>query len=269
MANELIHVIVQYRNDRLSARAAEYDECVRRNLANPWVRRVHNLCEPGTVMLEEFRNHPKYTEKNLDHWLTYRDAFDYANAHLLGEMVCLCNLDIFLDAEKTDWQIASNMISQKMVLCLARWEWNGGAPSLDPGFIVKAMANTQDAWFFRAPVNVPDCEFEIGMLGCDNAIAERIKRAGFFPINAPQTFHIFHVDKVRGKTSANHIDVHRQETAIRPPNRHPERSGQWLVPDYDQIKSLDEVAKALNLNPLQKYAAICELLNKCQVHNPD
>ena len=38
-----IHLIVQYCNDPRPARAAEYDECFRRNLANPHVVAVHNL----------------------------------------------------------------------------------------------------------------------------------------------------------------------------------------------------------------------------------
>jgi hypothetical protein len=78
------------------------------------------------------------------------------------------------------------------------------------------------------------------------------------------------MDKARGKTAANQFQIHQMEAGNRPPNRHPERRGQWLIPDFDQIKSLDEMARALGLNDLQRYQAICGLLNKHhQIQNPD
>jgi hypothetical protein len=56
-----------------------------------------------------------------------------------------------------------------------------------PGFARIAFAVAQDAWIFRAPFEVADCDFEIGTLGCDNALAHRIKCAGRLPINSPRT----------------------------------------------------------------------------------
>ena len=94
---EAIHVIVQYCNDPRPARQAEYEHCVRTNLANSSVIKLHNLMEPKTVVPDEFRKHPKYVERTLDHWMTYSDALEYANQELAGEVACLCNLDIFLD----------------------------------------------------------------------------------------------------------------------------------------------------------------------------
>jgi hypothetical protein len=204
--------------------------------------------------------------------MTFQDAFAYANQHLAGQMVCICNLDIFLDSENTDWQIASRLADSRIVLCLSRWEWdgNGGAHRDPAGMAYFGMADAQDAWIFRSPLTVPDCDFEIGMLGCDNAIAERFCRAGMTPVNAPNKFRIFHIDKIREKSFANQFDVHKQEAANRPKNQHPERRGQWLIPDIDHFKTLDELATALKLNDLQKYVAICDLLNKHnRISNPD
>ena len=45
-----LHVVVSYFNARQPERAAEYDECVRRNLANLFVAGLHNLLEPGVVV---------------------------------------------------------------------------------------------------------------------------------------------------------------------------------------------------------------------------
>ncbi len=180
-----LDLLIQYVNAPQPARAAEYDYCVRRNLANPSIASVHSLNTPDTVAPEEFRNHPKYHESPIEKWMTYRDAFAYANRHLTGKTVCIANLDIFLDAEDSDWPRAAEMVSQPLVLCLSRLEFNAdGTTFEDPGFERVAFAVTQDAWIFRAPFEVPDCDFEIGTLGCDNALAHRIKRAGRLPVNS-------------------------------------------------------------------------------------
>src|SRR5205085_12236877 len=128
---------------------------------------------------------------------------------------------------------------------LSRTEWDiDGKMFLDPGLAQMAFANSQDAWIFKAPMELPDCDFEIGSLGCDNAIAERIKRSGRVPINAASRFRIFHYDRWRGKNFANQAEVHKSESAWRP-SRHPERDGQYLVPDIDQLRSVDQILNAL------------------------
>ncbi len=66
------------------------------------------------------------------------------------------------------------------------------------------------------PLAVPDCEFEIGELGSDNAIAHRILRTGRTPVNAPDRFRIFHYDQFRGKVFLNQSAVHGG-ASTRPP----------------------------------------------------
>jgi hypothetical protein len=258
--NTGIHLIIQYCNDPRPARAAEYDECLRRNLANPAIAAVHNLVEAQTVVPEEFRSHPRYKEHPLGRWMTYKDAFDFANASLAGQPVCIANLDIFLD-QASNWQEAMQAIQSQFVFCLSRVEWDSdGRTFLDPVLSQLAYAQTQDAWLFQAPFEVPNCDFEIGTLGCDNAIAHRIKMTGRVPVNAGSRFRIFHYDRARGKVAANARDIHGAERKARP-RRKPEEEGQYLLPDIDKIKSLDQLFATLKVNDIQKYRAICEALN--------
>jgi hypothetical protein len=257
-----LHLLIQYCNSPLPARQAEYDFCVRRNLHNPWIAKVHNLVEPATTVPDEFRTHPKYVEHPLDHWMTYADALQYANENLAGQVACLANLDIFLDDSQTQWSNISPLLDAGAVLCLSRIEFDaGGKTFLEPGFIEWAFANTQDAWIFRAPFSVPDCGFEIGTLGCDNAFAERVRRAGRLPFNAPGRFRIYHFDRCRGKTFENQHEVQAAERAGRP-RRRPEKDGQFLVPDFDRVKSVDALLKNLKVSDLQKYSIICEVMNR-------
>jgi len=117
-----IHLIIQYCNDPRPGRQAEYDECLRRNLACPAIVAVHNLVEPQTTVPEEFRGHPKMHEQRLDRWMTYQDAFAHANERLPGEVVAVTNLDIFLDPT-SDWSDLG-FLSNGVVLCLSRFEWD-------------------------------------------------------------------------------------------------------------------------------------------------
>jgi hypothetical protein len=263
-----LHVIVQYSNHPLPQRAAEYDECVRRNLANPHIAKLHNLVEPQTIVPAEFKSHPKYVQQPLPRWMTYRDAFNYANANLAGEIVCLCNLDIFLDPT-SPWEATRPILEDRIVLCQSRIEFDPpNAPFKDPGFSKMAFANSQDAWLFVPPFEVPDCDFEVGVLGCDNAIADRIHRGGRVPVNLADRYRIFHYDRVRKKTSKNQEEVHASE-ASRRPQRHPEREGQYLVPNFDQVNSADEIINSLNVTPMERYQVICSVINQLlKIHNP-
>ncbi len=260
-----LHVIQQYINAQQPARAAEYDECVRRNLANPYVAALHNLCEPQVVVPEEFRHHPKYREHRVSKWLTYQAAFEYANHELVGEVVCVCNLDIFLDAADSDWTEAARIVQEPIVLCLSRIEYNGdGSTFKDPGFERIAFANTQDAWVFRSPIEVPESDFELGTLGCDNAIAHRIKKAGRQPVNAPNRFKIFHYDRCRGKDSGNQLHVHAHDRHGRgySVSTYPEKQGCYLVPDFDAIRSVDALLSSLGVSDMHKYEIICDIVSR-------
>lgn len=257
-----LHLIIQYCNDPRPQRQAEYDECLRRNLGNPHIAAVHNLVEPQTNVPEEFRSHAKYEEHELPRWMRYRDAFDFAATNLAEQICAIANLDIFLDPT-SDWDQAAQLMDKNLVLCLSRIEFDpAGAPFKDPGLNQVGFANSQDAWVFRAPLNVPECDFEIGTLGCDNAIAERFKRAGKIPANLADRFRIFHFDRARGKTFANQSVVHAADRTQRGrPHPHPERDGQYLVPNMDQVKSVDQVLNSLRVSELDRYMIICDVMS--------
>jgi hypothetical protein len=255
-----IHLIVQYCNDPRPARQAEYDECLRRNLANPHIAAVHDLVEAAAGVPEEFRDHSRHRMQTLPRWMTYRDAFGYASANLAGEIVAIANLDIFLDPA-SPWDQVAQVLDSGIVLCQSRTEFAPDRPPFkDPEFDQMFYANSQDAWIFCAPLEVPECDFEIGELGCDNAIAERIKRTGKTPVNLADRFRIFHYDQARGKTFTNQKEVHRDERAHRP-QRHPEQAGQYLVPNLDQAKSIDQMLQGLGVPELARYIVYCDVLS--------
>lgn len=258
----MIHLMLQYCNTADPARQAEFDACVARNLDHPWVAEVHNLVEPGVRVPETLAGHPKYRETRVPAWLTYAAALDHAATHLAGQVVGLCNLDIFLDPD-SDWAAAADLVrARPVVLAQARWEWAPDrTPWKDESLMPLAFANSQDFWLFQAPLDVPDCAFELGLMGCDNAFADRIRATGRQPVNAPDRWRVFHYDRVRGKTGATALAVHKQTRQHGVLNRRPEEKGQYLLPDLDVVRSLDTLAGQLGLDELERYQIACDMMS--------
>lgn len=260
-----IELIIHHCGDPREARQVEYDYCIRRNLENPFVDRIHNLGLRDVPVAPDIRFNPKWRDAFIDHRMTFRDAFTYASEHLAGCVVGVCNLDIFLAADD-DWSVAEALLRrEKIVLCQSRTEFTPPAAThLDPAFARIAHASAQDAWFFVAPLDPPAIDFEIGTLGCDNALAERIRRIGYVPVNMASRFRVMHYDLCRGKQGANTNLIHQQESKTRGTvySRFPEREGCYLVPDFDKITSLDKLVDTLGLDPLQKYQLICDTVSR-------
>ena len=205
-------------------------------------------------------------------WLTFEMAIDYANKQSVnkslntGDYWCILNLDIFLD-NKSKWNTLRGQINNGFIYAQSRHEFIGCGNTddntnnsnnntinskklkenskMDSNFAKMYHANTQDAWLFKTPLDCNDknidYNFELGFLGCDNAIAERFMKSGYKVINQPLTYKIFHYDIAKGKTSSNFLEKHTKETKeklskmIKPKNKYPERKGSYLVPNYDQM----------------------------------
>ena len=245
------------------------------NLANESVAKVHCLLEPNTIAPDWLATHPKYVEYRVLNRLTYKQAFDYANAVLTGEVCALMNLDIFLD-HNVDWrgtavtkipetgEVTEGLLDMGVVLCLSRHEFDGvGASTKDDKLQNLAYANAQDCWIFRGPVFVQECDFKMGMLGCDNAIAHRFKISGYIPVNSPNEFKIHHYDVCRGKKGDNFLKHHE------PNPERPEDRGMYLVPDYNAIRSVDALMERMGLGHIHRYRVICDVMtNYIKLSNP-
>lgn len=274
-----IHVIIQYFTDSSNAdRQNEYDFCVQANLANPSVAKVHCLLENQTGVVPDWlRSNPKYVETRIPSRLTYKQAFDYANTNLVGKVCALMNLDIFLD-HNNDWKAINALFDMSVVFCLSRHEFDGvGASTKDPQLQNIAYANAQDCWLFKSPIFVKDCDFKLGMLGCDNAIAHRIKSSGYIPINSPNEFKIHHFDVCRGKQGANFLAHHL------PNPEQPDERGYYLLPDYSALErvqmirkvkdgdkerdeqmaviSVDSLIDKMGLGQIHRYRIVCDIMS--------
>jgi hypothetical protein len=129
--------------------------------------------------------------------LSFSDFFSQIN--LLAEesdISIIANSDIYfesLDELKT--------IKGNEVYALSRWDGN----------TLYDREDSQDAWVFRGKIKpIPDCNFGLGIPGCDNAIAERLQRAGYTVLNPSKSIKTIHLH------SSNIRNYDRKTTVPKP-----------------------------------------------------
>jgi hypothetical protein len=276
-----INIILQSYPETNLDRLKELKYCIRKNLENPYIKMVYDFGSGIDIFDDSDSNSKrdsdsdtflktKYKQISNTKWLTFEMAINFANTkHEFNtsnkrEYWCIINLDIFLD-DKSQWNTIRGQLNNGFIYAQSRHEFNilgtgtgtgtgtdhKIVASMDSNFAQLFHANTQDAWLFKTPININinnnkeiDFNFELGFLGCDNAIADRFVKAGYKVINQPITYKIFHYDIAKGKTSTNYLEKHSKETQektekmIKPKNKYPERIGSYLVPNYDQMLSM-------------------------------
>lgn len=277
-----INIITQYCNHKDRNRQNEFDICVLQNLNNKYIENVYLLNEPNIITPKSISEHPKCVIVPVDRWLTYKMAFDFSYNRLLGKVCILCNLDIFIDPN-TNWKtIESTILDTNIMFCLSRYEFDGISTAYkDPNLDKLAYCNAQDAWVFKGEFNITlvnDCDFEIGLSGCDNAIADRLYKSGYVLVNSPNTYKIFHFDICRQKDGNNYVEFHRKEDILKTKNSHPEKIGYRLLPDIDKFKTLASAQEFLgitgdipddlkDLQEIEKYTIICNMFTKKLILN--
>ena len=163
-----MRIITQYFQDSSEERQEEIDMCVRKNIENPHIARVHLLLEKE-MDLSRFDQDGIRTHI-IGRRLRYTDAFDYANTKLAGRLCAVANVDIYFDESLAHLKTAS--LSNK---CLALTRYNLDD---DDRLVFHGQCNSQDVWIFRAPLPNVFGNFYLGKPGCDNRIAYELKKAG-------------------------------------------------------------------------------------------
>ena len=220
-----MNLIIQYYNDGNPQRMNEYIECLKYNLENPAIKCIHNIMEPFTILSREFINKKKLINIpfNYSHSgtikgrLTFKYAFDYALKNIPhGEVVCILNLDIFLDISDSWNSIKQNFFDINSdvlkMICLSRHEYNPSKKNYKIESCQSSGAST-DAWIFLNPIKtISDCNFAVGNApGCDAAIARRFYNAGYTIFNWPQKYKIIHYDLCRGHNNGKMIITNKTD----------------------------------------------------------
>jgi hypothetical protein len=188
-----VHLIVQYYRAATPERQAEIDTCLRENLLNPFLEKLHLLTEEK-FDISGFPNPEKVCQTVIGERLTFERAFRYANDSSEQVIWTLANADIYFDETL---RFISDVDFTNQIFALTR---HNVMPDGSLEFMPLEYAHgSQDAWIFTTPVPVEKIlsRFYLGIPGCDNRIAYEFVRAGYIITNPSLKIILRHIDLLR------------------------------------------------------------------------
>lgn len=130
-------------------------------------------------------NHSKLSVVRIEKRPNYRELFDIAEALNPEGINIVCNTDIFY--LPADIKRLKKVTWDNRVLALSRWDvQKKGNP------ILYTHPDSQDSWIFKGALKNVDCDFKIGIPGCDNKIAYEIDQAEYEISNPSVTIKSYH-----------------------------------------------------------------------------
>ena len=217
----MFHLMIEYHVPKNEDRHEEYLTCLRENIKNPHIEKVHIFLEsnrkrppiedPKIVYAKVKRktyeeqkkaniseHDKKYLTKKDQSRATYSDYFRYARENLSGKNCIIANSDIFFDETL---EVINGVDLGRTMLCLSRWDIKKGLG----GDAVKLFnrPDSQDSWIFTSPMNEKveeEATFFLGRIGCDNKLAWIAHNAGLKLTNPANQIITKHLHKVEYRT---------------------------------------------------------------------
>jgi hypothetical protein len=184
----MITLLVGYYQDPDPRRAAEFVECLRRNIANPYIEQVHVFDETRTQDLASkvpVLASPKVVIVPSAARMRFTDFFSYANNSLRGKTVATANTDIFFDETL---ELLGNYQLCGRLLALTPWD-----VLADGSRKFRNLTCSQDAWIFSSPIPVFPVDWFLGVLGADERLAYEANRAGMVVTNPSLSIRASHL----------------------------------------------------------------------------
>ena len=177
----MIRLFINKYTDKNPARNKELEKCFAFN---------QDLFGPENVIIFNSR-------------LPFSDFFAMINLCVNeNEISIIANSDIYFQS-----LLWLETIKANEVFALSRWEGN----------TLYDHEDSQDAWIFRGKIKpVPDCNFGLGIPGCDNAIAERLQRAGYTVLNPSKSIKAIHLHSSNIRNSDRRMTVPKPYLLIKP-----------------------------------------------------
>jgi hypothetical protein len=185
-------------------RQREFLTCIERNLNNCAIVEVHVFVEQDIDPAQLVTDWPQLASPKVrvnitGRRLTYRYLFAYANREVSGRRVIVANADIFFDhtlSRLDDYDLTGCLV------CLSRCDVLS-----DGSWRLFEFESSQDAWIFDTPIAEFECDFHLGVLGCDNRLAWEAARAGLVLSNPSRSIraHHLHVTGIRRYTGEQRL----------------------------------------------------------------
>jgi len=222
----MINLFVSYYQDKNPVRQQELDVVFEKNLKNKQFDRMYVIVDAGIKKIEASERN---TIIGADHRYSFREYFDLIN-YVTGDadVNIICNSDIYFES-------LSLFSTIKQGECYALSRWDVGS---DGTIKLFNRPDTQDTWVFRGRINeIKDCDFPQGYAGCDNAIADKIEKAGYKILNPSKDIKTFHL---HNSGVRNYDATAKSKDRIPPPYRQiwPHHlNGENWIQDIGKIKS--------------------------------
>lgn len=171
-------LIVNYYLDSNSLRQIELNECLSRNINNDLIKTIIVFHEENVKI--PFKK--KILSKICTDKPTFKELFDEGNKY--QGLKIIANSDIYFNETLE----LANEIEERQVYALCRWDESYS------GLVFYSKLESQDVWIWRSKINV-DCDFGLGLPGCDNALLYNIERKGhevLSPSKQIQAIHLHH-----------------------------------------------------------------------------
>jgi len=179
-----INLFISWYNEKDENRKKEFINCLLKNISNRYINKIYlfveNNCECDFI-------EDKIEKIFIDKRITYLDAFTFINSITnKNDINILSNTDIYFDETI---KFVFNKIDSNKVFCLTRWD------ILSNGKIeFHNRRDSQDAWIFYGSIkNNIQCNFNLGIPGCDNKIAYELEKSGYSIFNPSLSIKILHI----------------------------------------------------------------------------
>jgi len=176
-----VTLFTSYYKDSNPVRQKELDDCLRKNIQNPFISKI-------VLVGEEGYSDPKCV--HIPHERpTYKDFFRIAN-ETGSEYSILANSDIYFD------QSLSRLFSvgwHKTLLAISRHDVRRGKQILFDATGWGRKGWSQDAWIWKGQIEIDGGDYFLGLPGCDNKIAYEAQQSGYRVNNPAREVKIYHL----------------------------------------------------------------------------
>lgn len=184
----MVNLFINFYIDKDRKRHLELMTCFIKNSLNQKINRTYVFLEPEhnkAASLEKSDRRPIIIESKRP---TYADYFALINRVTEpNDINIIANADIYFD--ELNIFLIENSINENECYALSRWDEIG--PNKYKLF---DRPDTADTWIFKGPVKfVQDCDFTLGVPGCDNAIAHKLEQAGYNVLNPSRDIKTYHL----------------------------------------------------------------------------
>lgn len=160
----MIHLHVGLYDEADQVRVEEYRSCLLHNLGNPCISRIIALVENDLAVPEN----PKMVRIEVGRRPTYDDFMGHFAPDPAVNVIA--NSDILFD----ETIACAEDIGERECYALTRWELDdGGRLQID------RTGGTQDVWIFRGVPTSIEADFHLGVPGCDNSFAYKVRATGY------------------------------------------------------------------------------------------